>query len=160
ESLGQLLHRPGRQSDQDADAAGGEPHHDRGLQRRSDEPGQRLHDRRRGGAELWGRPQHHLGLDAREGHQPTREHLRPMYVNGFSFGSGPIRDGHDAFGANSPATTWYFAEGTTLAGFNEYLTLQNSGSSISNVTVTYFTDSGALVTRTLQLPATSRTTLE
>ena len=85
---------------------------------------------------------------------------RPMYVNGLSFGSGPIRDGHDAFGANSPATTWYFAEGTTLAGFNEYLTLQNSGSSISNVTVTYFTDSGALVTRTLQLPATSRTTLE
>ncbi len=85
---------------------------------------------------------------------------RPMYVNGFSFGSGPIRDGHDAFGANSPATTWYFAEGTTLAGFNEYLTLQNSGSSISNVTVTYFTDSGASVTRTLQLPATSRTTLE
>src|SRR5262249_2142754 len=35
---------------------------------------------------------------------------RPFYVNGFSFGSGPIRDGHVAFGVNSPSATWNFAE--------------------------------------------------
>jgi hypothetical protein len=85
---------------------------------------------------------------------------RPFYVNGFSFGSGPIRDGHDAFGANSAAATWNFAEGTTQAGFNEYLTLQNPGSSTSSVTVTYFTNSGQTVVRTLDLPAASRTTLD
>jgi len=39
---------------------------------------------------------------------------RPFYVNGFSFGSGAIRGGHDAFGANGAARQWTFAEGTTL----------------------------------------------
>ena len=85
---------------------------------------------------------------------------RPMYVNGADFGSGPVRDGHDAFGATGPNASWNFAEGTTLNGFIEFLTLQNPGSTISNVTVRYFTDSGQTVTRTLALPATSRTTLD
>ena len=84
---------------------------------------------------------------------------RPFYVNGFSFGSGAIRDGHVAFGANSPAATWSFAEGTTLGGFNEFLTLQDPGTMASNVTITYFTNAGQTVVRTLTLPPTSRTTL-
>ena len=84
---------------------------------------------------------------------------RPFYVNGFSFGSGVIRDGHVAFGANRPAATWNFAEGTTIGGFNEFLTLQNPGTTASNVTVTYFTSAGQTVVRNLTLPATSRTTL-
>jgi hypothetical protein len=67
---------------------------------------------------------------------------RPMYVMNYSFGSGPIRDGHDAFGANAAGTKWDFAEGTTLAGFNEYLTLQNPGTSAASVTLTYLYDSG------------------
>jgi hypothetical protein len=84
---------------------------------------------------------------------------RPFYVNNFSFGSGPIQDGHDAFGANSPNTIWYFAEGTTISGFNTYLTLQNPGGSDASTTITYNTDSGATVNKTLTLPAHSRTTL-
>lgn len=84
---------------------------------------------------------------------------RPFYVNGFSFGSGAIRDGHVAFGANSPSATWNFAEGTTIGGFNEFLTLQNPGATPSGVTVTYFTNAGQTVVRNLTLPATSRTTL-
>jgi hypothetical protein len=84
---------------------------------------------------------------------------RPFYVNNFSFGPGPIRDGHDAFGANAPNSTWFFAEGTTLGGFNAYLTLQNPGASGASTTITYNTDSGAAVNKTLTLPAHSRTTL-
>jgi hypothetical protein len=86
---------------------------------------------------------------------------RPMYVNGFDFGSGPIRDGHDAFGANSAAGTWNFAEGTSIGGFNEYLTLLNAdATNASNVNIDYFTEQGTHVTKTITLPHSSRTTVE
>lgn len=51
---------------------------------------------------------------------------RPMYVNGCNcWGGGAIWDGHDSFGATAPAMAWDFAEGTTGAGFQEYLTVAN-----------------------------------
>jgi hypothetical protein len=84
---------------------------------------------------------------------------RPFYVNGFDFGFGTIRDGHDDFGTNAPAATWNFAEGTTFAGFTEFLTLQNPGATSSNVTLNYVTDTGQTIVRTVTLPATSRTTV-
>ena len=83
---------------------------------------------------------------------------RPFYVNGYSFGSGVIRDGHDAFGANAASRQWSFAEGNTLAGFNEYLTLQNPGTSSANVTLKYQYDLGT-ATRTLTLNPQSRQTV-
>src|SRR5207253_6541140 len=83
---------------------------------------------------------------------------RPFYVNGYNFGAGIIRDGHDAFGANAAATQWNFAEGNTLAGFNEYLTLQNPGGNWANVTLTYQYDLGT-ATRTLSLSPMSRQTV-
>ena len=67
---------------------------------------------------------------------------RPMYVMNYSFGAGKIRDGHDAFGANGVAKVWNFAEGTTLSGFNEYLSLQNPGPLDAALTLTYFYDYG------------------
>ena len=67
---------------------------------------------------------------------------RPFYVMNYSFGYGQIRDGHDAFGANAPAMAWNFAEGTTLNGFNEYLTIQNPGSVAANVRLHYIYDLG------------------
>ncbi len=86
---------------------------------------------------------------------------RPFYVNGFSFGSGAIRDGHDAFGANGRQMQWNFAEGTTLGGFNEYLTLQNTDPiNPSIVDINYFNQDGIKVTKTLGLPQKSRTTIE
>jgi hypothetical protein len=85
---------------------------------------------------------------------------RPFYVNNFDFGDGPIKDGHDAFGATAPATTWNFAEGTTLTGFKEYLTLQNPSATATTVTLNYFTNSGAHPTKRAQLPAHSRVTVE
>ena len=84
---------------------------------------------------------------------------RPFYVNGFSFGSGIIRDGHDAFGAYSAATVWNFAEGTTQAGFNEYLALQNPGGVVANVTLTFLSGVGSKTVRTLAVPANSRFTV-
>jgi len=84
---------------------------------------------------------------------------RPFYVNGYSFGSGPIRDGHDAFGATAPATLWYFAEGTTQNGFNEYLSLQNPGSTPASVTLTYLNPLGGATTKSLTIKAASRTTV-
>jgi len=46
---------------------------------------------------------------------------RPMY---FAY-HGKWSGGHDVLGANAAATTWFFAEGTTRAGFDEWLCLQN-----------------------------------
>jgi len=79
---------------------------------------------------------------------------RPFYVMNYSFGSGPIKDGHVAFGANSPGTQWDFAEGTTLSGFNEYLTLQNPGLTAATVFLTYFYDNGV---KTVNVPVNGQT---
>jgi len=86
---------------------------------------------------------------------------RPFYVNGFSFGSGPIRDGHVAFGANAPATQWNFAEGTTLPGFFEYLTLQNPGATLpAQVTLRYVDGASNATLRTVTINPLSRVTVE
>jgi len=51
---------------------------------------------------------------------------RSMYVNGCNcWGDGVIWDGHDSFGATAPANSWDFAEGSTSAGLQEYLTIAN-----------------------------------
>ncbi len=84
---------------------------------------------------------------------------RPFYVNGYSFGAGIIRDGHVAFGANGPATQWNFAEGTTLQGFNEYLTLENPGATAATVTLRYIDDSGTVSVRSTPVAAQSRATI-
>jgi outer membrane protein assembly factor BamB len=83
---------------------------------------------------------------------------RPMYVMNYSFGSGRIRDGHDAFGANTGGTQWNFAEGTTLSGFNEYLTIQNPVTSAAHVNLRYIDDAG-VVNRALTVAAQSRATV-
>ena len=83
---------------------------------------------------------------------------RPMYVMNYSFGSGPIRDGHDAFGANAGGTQWYFAEGTTQAGFNEYLTIQNLVTATAHVNLRYIDDTG-VVNRTVNVAGQTRSTV-
>ncbi len=85
---------------------------------------------------------------------------RPFYVDGFSFGDGVIHDGHDAFGATVPGLTWNFAEGTTLGGFKEYLTLQNPDGAAAAVNLNYFTDTGAHPVKTVAVNAHSRVTVE
>jgi hypothetical protein len=84
---------------------------------------------------------------------------RPMYVNGFSFGSGIIRDGHVAFGANAPNREWDFAEGTTLNGFNEYLTLENPGGTPAMVSLNYIDQDGHSTVTHLTVAPLSRATV-
>jgi len=80
---------------------------------------------------------------------------RPLYFN-FQGRTG----GHDVVGAPSLGRRFLFAEGSTRAGFQEYLTLLNPGAAVASVTVSYFTTNGALVPVTHGLPPHSRTTID
>ncbi len=58
---------------------------------------------------------------------------RPMYFKYQDKWDG----GHNAFGAPLPQNQWYFAEGFTGGGFDEWLTLQNPNSTTASVIITY-----------------------
>jgi len=58
---------------------------------------------------------------------------RPIYFNY----QGKWAGGHCAVGAPAPAAKWYFAEGTTLSGFDTWITVQNPGDSTANVDFHY-----------------------
>ncbi|MCG2796815.1 MAG: FG-GAP-like repeat-containing protein [Actinomycetia bacterium] len=58
---------------------------------------------------------------------------RPMY---FNYG-GKWPGGHCVIGATATSNRWYFAEGTTLPGFEEYITVQNPQDTTANLTFTY-----------------------
>ncbi|MEW6553509.1 MAG: S8 family serine peptidase, partial [Actinomycetota bacterium] len=55
---------------------------------------------------------------------------------------GKWQGGDATMGTRHPSTSWYFAEGTTRAGFVEYLTLANPGDAGAQVTVEYMLGSG------------------
>lgn len=81
---------------------------------------------------------------------------RPMY---FSYG-GAWSGASCVIGAARPASDWFFAEGCTLPGFQEYLCLQNPGDSASTVEITYLTqEQGKLGPKRLVVPAHSRVTV-
>jgi len=58
-----------------------------------------------------------------------------------------------------PASTYYFAEGTTRSGFDEWLCIQNSGEEQANVTITYMLETGENVEQAFPVPAHTRTTV-
>jgi len=58
-----------------------------------------------------------------------------------------------------PATTYFFAEGTTRPGFDEWLCIQNSGDQNANVTITYMLETGTNIDNTMVVPAHSRSTV-
>lgn len=78
---------------------------------------------------------------------------RPMY---FDYKSA-WRGGHAVSGAMQPAGMWYFAEGTTRSGFEEWLTIMNPGNE-TTATVEYVFGQGAVMSRTYTLRARARTT--
>lgn len=63
-------------------------------------------------------------------------------------------------GAHSPANTWYFAEGATIAPFSTTLALLNPGPLASAITTTFLTEQGATFTRRYQIPGFSRLTVD
>lgn len=84
---------------------------------------------------------------------------RPMYFNyNAVFNAGPWPGGHVVMGASSPGTEWYFAEGCTRAGFEEWICVQNPNPADANLHVTYAT-SGGVEERDYVVHANSRHTL-
>jgi hypothetical protein len=61
--------------------------------------------------------------------------------------------------ADLGALTWYFAEGYTGTGFDEYQTLFNPNAATAAVTITYYLSGAPPVTRTLTVAPISRRTV-
>ncbi len=80
---------------------------------------------------------------------------RPIYFNY----AGSLTGGHDVLGATQMQTDWYFAEGTTQAGFMEYLCLQNPNATATTATVHFMSAAGDSGTLDIPLPARSRYTV-
>ncbi len=68
--------------------------------------------------------------------------------------------GHDVVGCTGASKTWYFAEGTTRAGFNEWVCLLNPNPATTSASFTYMLGTGETVDRTYSLAASSRTTVD
>ncbi|NPV58670.1 MAG: hypothetical protein HPY75_03275 [Actinobacteria bacterium] len=80
---------------------------------------------------------------------------RPMY---FAY-NGAWTGGHDTMGARAPDDTWYFAEGYTGAGFEQYVCVLNPGATVANLTFRFQTEeAGEVVKAGLSVPAQSRAT--
>ncbi len=81
---------------------------------------------------------------------------RPLY---FNYGTG-WDGGHDVVGAPLPQTSFYFAEGCTMPGFEEWLCLQNPNAAPTTAHVTFmYTDGSSSAPLDVPLEGTSRTTL-
>ena len=80
---------------------------------------------------------------------------RPMYFNY----RGAWPGGHDVIGATAPSTTWYFAEGCTRYGYEEWLCMQNPNGSAVRVEATYLIGGEAPQSRTYNLGPYSRYTV-
>jgi hypothetical protein len=80
---------------------------------------------------------------------------RPMYFNYRYQWNG----GHITMGAPSPSTAWYFAEGTTRAGFEEWLCLVNPGDVEAGVSIEYAFQDGTTQGQELMLAPGQRFTI-
>lgn len=68
--------------------------------------------------------------------------------------------GHDVVGCTGAGKTWYFAEGTTRNGFNEWVCLLNPNPAATTATFTYMLGTGENVEKQYTLPPNSRTTVD
>jgi hypothetical protein len=80
---------------------------------------------------------------------------RPMY---FSYAGG-IDGTHNVLGTTKPRSSWYFAEGWTGTGFDEYLTIMNPNGALAQMRVTYFFPNGSTSIRNFNVNANSRFTI-
>ncbi|HWE62102.1 MAG TPA: hypothetical protein VHB98_10350 [Chloroflexota bacterium] len=63
-------------------------------------------------------------------------------------------------GVDAPASTWYFAEGSTKNGFSEFITLLNPASTAVTVTINFYDPRGRRIgAKTLVLPSRARATV-
>ncbi len=81
---------------------------------------------------------------------------RPMYFNYRGVWTG----GHDVVGANQPSNEWYFAEGTTRGGFDEWLCIMNPDpDNAANICISYMNSEGKVVKKDYTVQASSRCTV-
>ena len=81
---------------------------------------------------------------------------RPMYFNYMDKWSG----GHDVVGARAPASDWYFAEGTTLPGFDQYVTVLNPQAAAAHLTFRYMVEGAGETDKQETVNAGSRATFK
>ena len=80
---------------------------------------------------------------------------RPVY---FLY-RGAWDGGHDALGSTQYSKIWYFAEGTTRTGFEEWICLLNPGTSDAPATLTFMSGGGELCRMEVVIPAQRRHTV-
>lgn len=81
---------------------------------------------------------------------------RPMY---FAY-QGHIDGGHLVSGARDAARTWYFAEGTTRPGFQEYVTIQNPNETPASCDLTFYLEDFSQKKAHLTIPGRTRATCD
>jgi hypothetical protein len=83
---------------------------------------------------------------------------RPIYFQ-YVGSLGGVTGGHNVMGAAEPQAAWYFPDGNTTTGYDQYLTLMNTTNERSDVRLTYYTGANPPPTRTIAVPANSRRTV-
>ena len=81
---------------------------------------------------------------------------RSMYL---SPDDQPFGAGHAAAGVPAPATSWFFAEGSTGAFFDEFILLANASQTPAAVTITFSPEGRAPVMRSYTVAPNSRSTV-
>ncbi len=98
-------------------------------------------------------PNREVSMQVNAGQPVTAE--RPMYFN-----YGGWTGGHTVAGlAGQPAQQFYFAEGYTGTGFDEYLTLANPQDSVASVTIRYLFNGASPQDQSVNLQPHSRLTI-
>jgi len=80
---------------------------------------------------------------------------RPVY---FLY-QGMWDGGHNVMGAAQPETEWYFAEGCTRTGFNQWICLQNPNQEATTAKIVYVMEDGGRIEREYGLAPRSRFTV-
>jgi hypothetical protein len=80
---------------------------------------------------------------------------RPMY---FNYGPG-WSGGHCVMGAHGASSEAYFAEGSCRPGFDPYICVQNPGSEIAEVDLTYMLGTGKTKVQSIKVRGQSRSTI-
>jgi len=99
-------------------------------------------------------PQHDLSIKVQSDSEIIAE--RPMY---FSY-HGAWGGGTTEAGVREPGKTWYLAEGSTWAGSEEWICIQNPGDSSARIVVTYMFQYGVTKRQAVYVPAHSRRTVD
>jgi exo-beta-1,3-glucanase (GH17 family) len=86
---------------------------------------------------------------------------RSMYFDYQGLSSHGWKGGHCVVGTNSPAREWYFAEGTTRSGFEEWLCMQNTNDEQITVDAVYMPEAsqGEPIQKSYPVPANQRLTV-